>query len=58
MIPRHAVKDIHWAERRINVNVTRDRVKSSPSCWDPLALADQVAEQQLHRHYGWPGYGW
>ena len=53
----YAVKDIDWAERRINVNVTREQVKSSPS-WDPLALADQVAEQQLHRHYGWPGYGW
>ena len=53
----YAVEDIDWAERRINVNVTRDQVKSSPP-WDPLAMADQVAEQQLHRHYGWPGYGW
>ena len=33
----YAVKDIDWAGRRINVNVTRDQVKSSPS-WDPLAL--------------------
>jgi hypothetical protein len=53
----YAVKDIDWAERRINVNITRDQVKSSPP-WDPLELADQVAEEQLHRHYGWPGYGW
>lgn len=53
----YAVEDIDWAERRINVNVTRDQVKSSPP-WDPLAMADQVAEQQLHRYYGWPGYGW
>ncbi len=53
----YAVKDIDWAGRRINVNVTREQVKSSPS-WDPLALTDQVAEQQLHRHFGWPGYGW
>ena len=52
-----AVKDIDWSEHRINVNVTRDQVKSSPA-WDPLALADQVGEQQLHRHFGWPGYGW
>ena len=36
----YAVKDIDWAERRINVNVTRDQVKSSPP-WDPLAMADQ-----------------
>ena len=52
-----AVKDIDWSEHRINVNVTRDQVKSSPA-WDPLAVADQVGEQQLHRHFGWPGYGW
>ncbi len=53
----YAVQNIDWAERHINVNVTRDQVKSSPP-WDPLALADQVAQQQYHRHFGWPGYGW
>ena len=52
-----AVKDIDWSEHRINLEVTRDQVKSSPA-WDPLALEDQVGEQQLHRHFGWPGYGW
>jgi hypothetical protein len=52
-----AVKDIDWSKHRVNVDVTRDQVKSSPA-WDPLALADQVGEQQLHRHFGWPGYGW
>jgi hypothetical protein len=53
----YAVKDIDWSNHHINVNVTRDQVKSSPA-WDPLALADQITEQQLHRHFGWPGYGW
>lgn len=52
----YAVKGIDWPEHRINVNVTRDQVKSSPA-WDPLAMEDQVGEQQLHRHFGWPGYG-
>ena len=52
-----AVKDIDWTEHRVNVDVTRAQVKSSPA-WDPLALEDQVGEQQLHRHFGWPGYGW
>ncbi len=52
-----AVKDIDWSEHRINLEVTRDQVKSSPA-WDPLALEGQVGEQQLHRHFGWPGYGW
>jgi hypothetical protein len=30
-------------------------VKSAPA-WDPLAMTDEVSEQQLHRHFGWPGY--
>ena len=53
----YAVEGIDWFEHLINVNVMRDQVKSSPA-WDPLALADEVGEQQLHRHFGWPGYGW
>ena len=53
----YGVKGIDWSKHRINVNVSRDQVKSSPP-WDPLAMADQVGEQQLHRHFGWPGYGW
>ncbi len=52
-----AVKGIDWSEHRIDVDVTRDQVKSSPA-WDPLAVADRISEQQLHRHFGWPGYGW
>jgi hypothetical protein len=42
----YAVKDIDWAGRHINVNVTRDQVKSIPE-WDPLAMMDQVEEQRL-----------
>ena len=53
----YAVKEIDWSEERINVNVTRDQVKSSPA-WDPLAMTDNIGEQHLHRHFGWPGYGW
>ena len=52
----YAVKEIDWSEDRINVNVTRDQLKSSPS-WDPLAMADHIGEESLHRHFGWPGYG-
>jgi hypothetical protein len=53
----YAVKDIDWCGERINLNVTRDQVRSAPA-WDPLAMADEVSEEQLHRHFGWPGYGW
>ena len=51
----YAVKEIDWSEERINVNVTRHQVKSSPA-WDPLAMTDNIGEQHLHRHFGWPGY--
>jgi hypothetical protein len=53
----YAVKDIDWFGHHINMNVTRDQVRSAPA-WDPLAMADEVSEEQLHRHFGWPGYGW
>jgi hypothetical protein len=53
----YAVKDIDWFDHHINMNVTRDQVRSAPA-WDPLAMVDQVREEQFHRHFGWPGYGW
>ena len=52
----YAVTDIDWLDRQVKLNVTRDQVKSAPA-WDPLAMADEVSEQQFHRHFGWPGYG-
>jgi hypothetical protein len=52
----YAVKDIDWFGEHINMNVTREQVKSAPA-WDPLAMADKVSEEALHRHFGWPGYG-
>ena len=52
----YAVKDIDWFGERINMNVTRDQVRSAPA-WDPLAMTNEVSEEDLHRHFGWPGYG-
>jgi hypothetical protein len=51
----YAVKDIDWFGERINMNVSRDQVRSAPA-WDPLTLADEAREEQFHRHFGWPGY--
>lgn len=51
----YAVTAIDGLDREVKLNVTRDQVKSAPP-WDPLAMADEVSEQQLHRHFGWPGY--
>jgi hypothetical protein len=52
-----AVRDVDWLERKLSLNVTREQVKSSPP-WDPAAVVDRLTEERLHRHYGWPGYGW
>jgi hypothetical protein len=52
----YAVRDIDRSGEQINMNVTRDQVRSAPA-WDPLALADEAREYELHHHFGWPGYG-
>ena len=57
LIAPYAVGDIDWSERQVRLNVTRDQVKTSPP-WDPAEAAERFYELKLHRHYGWPGYGW
>jgi hypothetical protein len=52
----YAVTDVDWLDHQVRLNVTRDQVKSAPA-WDPLAMMDEVGEQQLRRHFGWPGDG-
>jgi hypothetical protein len=51
----YAVKDVDWFGERLNMKVSRDQVKSAP-IWDPLTMVDEVSEDALHRHFGWPGY--
>ena len=51
----YAVKDVDWFGERINMNVSRDQVKSAPA-WDPAAMMDELSEDAFHRHFGWPGY--
>jgi hypothetical protein len=57
LLTPYAVRSVDWLDRHIHLNVTRDQVKSSPP-WDPATVIDQISEQRLHKHYGWPGYGW
>jgi hypothetical protein len=57
LVSPYAVTGIGWADRKVDLDVTRDRVKNSPS-WDPLALIDHNYQRRLHGYYGWPGYGW
>ncbi len=52
----YGVKEIDWSEHQIRVNVTRDKIKTSPP-WDPLGLMNQPEMKRLHAHYNWPGFG-
>jgi hypothetical protein len=49
------VTGVDWVDRRVNVNVTRDKVRSAPA-FDPVAMADEVMQEQLHRHFRWSGF--
>ena len=49
-----AVKSIDWFDRHVELNVSREKVKSSPP-WDPLDAFTQLDAVRLHEHYGWPG---
>ena len=51
-----AVKSIDWFVRHVELDVSREQVKSSPS-WDPLDAFTQIYAKRLHQHYGWPGSG-
>jgi sporulation protein YlmC with PRC-barrel domain len=57
LISPYAVDDVSWGDHQVSLNVTKEKVKSSPP-WDPLKNITELEEQGLHRHYGWPGYGW
>ena len=49
-----AVKSIDWRDHHVELDVSRENVKSSPP-WDPVEAFTQIYAKQLHNHYGWPG---
>lgn len=60
----YAVREVSWDDQQIRLDVSSDQVKAC-SPWNPLVVTDQPYEQRLHayekklhKHYGWPGYGW
>jgi sporulation protein YlmC with PRC-barrel domain len=57
LISPYAVQEISWSEHHVRLDVSRERVKTSPP-WDPARMIDEVAEKRVHTHYDWPGYGW
>jgi hypothetical protein len=55
LISPYAVREIDWAGRHVELNITRAQVKASPP-WDSVAMVDHAYEEQLRSHYDWPGY--
>ena len=49
-----AVRAIDWFDRHVELNMSRELVKTSPP-WDPLAAFNDEYAKRLHKHYGWPG---
>jgi hypothetical protein len=49
-----AVKTIDWFDRHVELNMSREFVKTSPP-WDPLVAFNDEYAKRLHKHYGWPG---
>ena len=58
LVSPYAVREISWGERQMRLDVTREKIRTSPQWIGPLDQLDQIYERQLHEHYGWPGYGW
>jgi uncharacterized protein YrrD len=47
------VTGIDWISQTISVNVTQDKIRSSPE-WDPASLIHDSYEAKLRDHYAWP----
>lgn len=51
VVPPDWVRRIDWANRQVDVDLTREQVKSSPE-YDPLVQLDRGFEEQLYGYYG------
>jgi PRC-barrel domain protein len=49
------IRDFDWAERRVDVDLTRAQVRASPP-YDPAKPVERPYEAELHGHYGRAGY--
>ena len=49
------VQRIDPADGKIHVEVTKERIESSPE-FDPATPVDRTFEERLHQHYGLPAY--
>ena len=51
MISPGWLRGVDWPNRQIEVDLTREQIKSSPE-YDPAMTVDEGYVDQLHAHYG------
>jgi hypothetical protein len=54
--PYWLVRDINWPQRSVEVALTQERIRNSPS-FDPHTTITPEVEQRFHDYYGSPTYG-
>jgi hypothetical protein len=57
LVSPYAVREISWGDRQIQLDISREQIRSSPPR-QTFDAVDKDYEMRLHRHFGWPGYGW
>ncbi len=58
LVSPFAVREINWGDRRMRLDISREKIKASPPWHPPLDQLAQIYQTELHSHYGWPGYEW
>jgi hypothetical protein len=55
LVSPFAVLKVSWLEREISLNISRERIKTSPA-WEPADMINAEFADKLHNHYNWPSY--
>jgi sporulation protein YlmC with PRC-barrel domain len=53
----YSVDSVAWPDHTIYLDVRQAKVRASPE-WDPATVIVENYQHDLHKHYGWKGYGW
>lgn len=56
LVSPHAVTGVDWSDRHVRLDITKERVRSSPA-WNPAEAISDAYEKRLNHHYDWPGHG-
>ncbi len=56
LISPYAISGVAWDMNMLNVRMTKDQVKSSPTIDTELPVSKQL-EKNLNDYYAWPNYG-